>query len=59
MFYCICYDIKDDRRRIRVAKALADFGERVQLGLSRTWGVHPLEITCAAFVEYWSTGVLE
>ena len=33
MFYCICYDIKDDRRRIRVAKALMDFGERVQFSV--------------------------
>lgn len=30
MFYCICYDIVDDRRRLAVAKVLRDFGERVQ-----------------------------
>ena len=29
----ICYDIKDDRRRVQVAKALADFGERVQFSV--------------------------
>ena len=33
MFYSICYDIKDDRRRVQVAKALADFGERVQFSV--------------------------
>jgi len=30
MFYSICYDIRDDRRRSRVVKVLKDFGERVQ-----------------------------
>lgn len=30
MFYAISYDIGDDRRRLKVAKALKDFGERVQ-----------------------------
>ena len=33
MFYSICYDIKDDRRRVQVAKVLADFGERVQFSV--------------------------
>lgn len=30
MFYSICYDIRDDRRRIKIAKMLEGFGERVQ-----------------------------
>ena len=30
MQYVICYDIADDRRRDRVAKALLDYGPRVQ-----------------------------
>lgn len=30
MFYAICYDIPDDRRRLQVAKVLKDYGERVQ-----------------------------
>jgi CRISPR-associated protein Cas2 len=30
MFYAISYDIRDDRRRLRVAKLLTNFGERVQ-----------------------------
>ena len=30
MFYAISYDISDDRRRLKVAKTLKDFGERVQ-----------------------------
>jgi CRISPR-associated protein Cas2 len=30
MFYSICYDINDDRRRFHVARILKDFGERVQ-----------------------------
>lgn len=30
MFYLITYDIPDDNRRLRLAKALKDFGERVQ-----------------------------
>ena len=30
MFYAICYDIRDDQRRTRVAKVLEDYGERVQ-----------------------------
>jgi CRISPR-associated protein Cas2 len=30
MFYAISYDISDDRRRLRVAKVLQDFGQRVQ-----------------------------
>ncbi len=29
MFYCICYDFVDDRRRLAVAKVLRDFGERL------------------------------
>ena len=33
MFYSICYDIKDDRRRVQVAKVLADFGQRVQFSV--------------------------
>ncbi len=33
MFYSICYDIKDDSRRSRIAKALKDFGERVQFSV--------------------------
>ncbi|MEW6388798.1 MAG: CRISPR-associated endonuclease Cas2 [Thermodesulfobacteriota bacterium] len=33
MFYAISYDIRDDRRRLRVAKALKDFGSRVQLSV--------------------------
>jgi CRISPR-associated protein Cas2 len=30
MLWVICYDISDDRRRNRVAKALLGYGERVQ-----------------------------
>ena len=30
MQYVICYDIADDRRRDRVAKALLDYGPRAQ-----------------------------
>jgi CRISPR-associated protein Cas2 len=30
MFYLVTYDIPDDNRRLRLAKALKDFGERVQ-----------------------------
>jgi len=30
MLWLICYDIADDRRRYRVAKALLGYGERVQ-----------------------------
>ena len=30
MEYVICYDIADDRRRERLAKALLDYGRRVQ-----------------------------
>ncbi len=30
MFYSICYDIVDNRRRNRIAKILLDYGERVQ-----------------------------
>jgi len=30
MFYAISYDISDDGRRLKVAKTLKDFGERVQ-----------------------------
>ena len=33
MFYVISYDISDDRRRLRVAKVLKDFGARVQLSV--------------------------
>ncbi|MEW6296026.1 MAG: CRISPR-associated endonuclease Cas2 [Candidatus Diapherotrites archaeon] len=33
MFYAISYDIRDDRRRLKVAKVLKDFGERVQLSV--------------------------
>ena len=30
MEYVVCYDLSDDRRRDRLAKALLDYGERVQ-----------------------------
>ena len=30
MLYLVTYDIPDDNRRLRLAKALKDFGERVQ-----------------------------
>lgn len=30
MYYIVSYDIEDDKRRNRVAKALKDFGQRVQ-----------------------------
>lgn len=30
MFYLVTYDIPDDTRRLRLAKALKDYGERVQ-----------------------------
>jgi len=30
MFYVISYDIPDDKRRLKVAKILLDFGGRVQ-----------------------------
>ena len=33
MFYSICYDIKDDRRRNEIAKALKNFGDRVQMSV--------------------------
>ncbi|MBM4272890.1 MAG: CRISPR-associated endonuclease Cas2 [Deltaproteobacteria bacterium] len=33
MFYAISYDIRDDRRRLKVAKTLQDFGQRVQLSV--------------------------
>lgn len=33
MFVVVSYDISDDRRRGRVANALEDFGERVQLSV--------------------------
>ena len=33
MFYAISYDIRDDRRRLKVAKILEDFGDRVQLSV--------------------------
>ncbi len=30
MWYVICYDVRDDRRRLRVARAIDDYGDRVQ-----------------------------
>ena len=33
MFYAISYDIRADRRRLKVAKILKDFGDRVQLSV--------------------------
>jgi len=30
MLYLISYDIPDDRRRVKLAKTLKDFGDRVQ-----------------------------
>ncbi len=30
MLYIVAYDISDDRRRLRLSKALLDFGDRVQ-----------------------------
>lgn len=33
MLYTISYDIPDDRRRLKVAKVLKDFGERVHFSV--------------------------
>lgn len=33
MLIVVSYDISDDRRRLRLADALKDFGERVQLSV--------------------------
>ena len=33
MLYAIAYDIADDKRRVRLAKMLEDFGDRVQYSL--------------------------
>jgi CRISPR-associated protein Cas2 len=33
MFFAISYDIVDDRRRLKVANVLKDYGERVQLSV--------------------------
>jgi CRISPR-associated protein Cas2 len=33
LFWAISYDISDDRRRLKVANILKDFGERVQLSV--------------------------
>ncbi len=30
MFYLVSYDISDDKRRLKLAKAIKDFGDRVQ-----------------------------
>jgi CRISPR-associated protein Cas2 len=33
MFYSICYDVRDDRRRTRLFKILKDFGDAVQFSV--------------------------
>ena len=33
MFYVVTYDIPDNPRRLKLAKVLKDFGERVQLSV--------------------------
>lgn len=33
MLYLVTYDIPDDRRRLRLAKTLKDFGDRVQFSV--------------------------
>jgi len=33
MFYSVCYDVKDNARRLKLAKVLKDFGTRVQLSV--------------------------
>lgn len=30
MFYLVSYDIPDDKRRLKIAKTIKDFGDRVQ-----------------------------
>ncbi len=30
MFYIVSYDIPDDKRRVKIAKLMEDFGDRVQ-----------------------------
>lgn len=48
MFFAMSYDIRDDRGRLKVARILQDFGERVQLSVcqacledSRSFGPEP------------------
>ncbi len=44
MFYTVCYDIPDDRRRLRVMKTLKDYGTRVQYSVfEATLGPDELE----------------
>ena len=33
MFYLVSYDIPDDKRRLKIAKILKDYGERVHLSV--------------------------
>lgn len=48
MFYLVTYDIPDDNRRLRLAKTLKDFGERVQYSV---FECRLDEKLCAAMLE--------
>jgi len=55
-FYLACFDISDDRRRYRVAKALAEYGSRVQrsvfeISLKRPGDLDGLRRDIAALLE--------
>ena len=41
MFYVVAYDICDDRRRVKVAKILEDFGDRAQ------YSVFEMDLDCS------------
>ena len=47
MLYIVTYDIVDDRRRVRLAKALKDFGDRVQYSVfeCKLNNVHLMQMT--------------
>jgi CRISPR-associated protein Cas2 len=40
--YVVCYDIPNDRRRVRLARRLDDFGARVQYSVFEMLLDHPL-----------------
>ncbi len=36
-FYLVSYDIPDDKRRLKVANLLGDYGQRVQFSVFEVW----------------------
>ncbi len=62
MFYVVTYDISDNQRRVKVAEALEDYGDRVQrsvfeMELEGAWQLEVLQKRLGRVIDPGEDGV--